>query len=50
MAGCESLAWHPLVEDFILVARKLEKLGFIYNRGKVVIIEPEKMHEISGAT
>jgi hypothetical protein len=39
MAGCRSLTWHPLVEDFILVGRRLEKLGFIYNKGDVIIIE-----------
>ena len=39
LAGGESLNWHPLVEDFILVARKLEKLGFIDHRRSVMIIE-----------
>jgi hypothetical protein len=38
LAGDESDGWHPLVADFILVARKLEKLGFIYHRGNVIII------------
>ena len=37
LAGREPLSWHPLVEDFILVARKLEKLGFVYNKGNVII-------------
>ncbi len=32
----ESLNWHHLVADFILLARKLEKLGFIYSRHKVI--------------
>jgi hypothetical protein len=38
MAGGKSLNWHPLIEDFILVARKLEKLGFIYHRRSVMVI------------
>ena len=41
LAGDESLKWHPLVSDFILIARKLEKLGFVYHRSSVVIIEAE---------
>ena len=39
LAGCESGGWHPLVEDFILVARKLEQLGFIYNKGNVIVMD-----------
>jgi len=39
MAGDESLTWHPLVTDFILVGRRLEKLGFIYHKGNVLIVE-----------
>lgn len=39
MAGDESHNWHPLVSDFILVGQKLEKLGFVYNRGAVLILE-----------
>lgn len=39
MAGCESDGWHPLVEDFILVARKLEQLGFIYSQGNVIVMD-----------
>lgn len=41
MAGGESLNWHPLVEDFLIVGRKLEKLGFVYSKGKVVVLERE---------
>lgn len=40
MAGDEVLSWHSLVVDFISLARKLEKLGLIYNRGVVIITEP----------
>lgn len=29
----------PLVKDFIVVAKKLEQLGFVYFNGKVVIVE-----------
>jgi hypothetical protein len=39
LAGSESLNWHPLIADFILVGRKLEKLGFIYSGGKVIVLE-----------
>lgn len=39
MAGSESLSWHPLVEDFVLVGQKLEKLGFVYHRGSVIVTE-----------
>ena len=39
LAGDESLNWHRLVEDFILVGRKLEELGFIYSQDKVIAIE-----------
>lgn len=41
LAGCESLTWHPLVSDFILVAKKIKKLGFVYNEGRVFIVGPE---------
>lgn len=41
MTGRESHAWNPLLTDFILVGRKLEKLGFIYSQGNVIIIGPE---------
>lgn len=36
MAGRKSLNWHPLIEDFLTVGRKLEGLGFIFDRGKVI--------------
>jgi hypothetical protein len=39
MDGNESLNWHPLVADFIVLGRKLEQLGFIYNRGEIVVFE-----------
>jgi hypothetical protein len=39
LAGDESAIWHTLFKDFILVAQKLEKLGFKYYNGKVVILE-----------
>ena len=38
LAGDESLKWHPLVADFLLVGQRLEKLGFIYHRGGVIIL------------
>jgi len=39
VAGCESLSWHPLVADFFLVGRKLEKLDFTYYKGRVMVVE-----------
>lgn len=36
LAGRKSLNRHPLIEDFLTVGRKLEGLGFIFGRGKVI--------------
>jgi hypothetical protein len=41
MAGDESNASNPLIIDFVLLARKLEELGFAYHGGEVIIIAPE---------
>jgi hypothetical protein len=38
MAGDGSLSWHPLVADLILVGQRLERLGFVYSKGKVIVI------------
>jgi len=38
LAGDEPLNWHPLISDFVLLARKLEGLGFIHHRGGVIIL------------
>lgn len=38
LAGDESLNWHPLIADFIIVGRKLEELGFIYDHGRVLVL------------
>lgn len=38
LAGSKLLGWHRLLPDFMLLARKLEKLGFIYHRGGVMIV------------
>lgn len=43
MAGDESDGWHPLVADFVLLARRLEELGFIYNKGSVIIVHPDEI-------
>jgi hypothetical protein len=43
MAGDKSDRWHPLVTDFILVGRKLERLGFIYHDGTVIITDPDEI-------
>ncbi len=32
-----------MAADFLMVGRKLEKLGFIDNRGKVMTIDPEEI-------
>lgn len=40
MAGQNPSVLNPLVADFILIGQKLERLGFIYNKGDVVIFEP----------
>lgn len=41
MAGRESGAGNPLIMDFTLLGRRLEKLGFLYHRSGVIIIETE---------
>jgi hypothetical protein len=43
LAECGSDGWHPLVTDFILLARKLEEFGFRLNRGKVLVVNPEEL-------
>ncbi len=42
LAGDEPTIWHTILEDFVLVAQKLEKLGFIYCNGEVIILEMEE--------
>jgi hypothetical protein len=37
VAGDESLSWHPLIGDLIVLGQKLEKLGFIYSNNKVIV-------------
>jgi len=39
MAGRESDASNPLVLDFILIARKLEKLGFTCYKDEVMLVD-----------
>gem|GEM_PF-2024988 len=43
LAGDESLNWHPLAADFILIGRRLEQLGFVYHNGMVIITDPDEM-------
>jgi len=43
LAGRESDGENTLLADFILFCQKLEKLGFIYSKDEVIIIEPEDM-------
>ncbi len=40
LAGVVSCGSNPLFDDFNLLAANLEKLGFIYSRGQVIIIPP----------
>jgi hypothetical protein len=40
MAGHRSCVGNPFLADFILVAKKLEDIGFTYFKGKVTIVEP----------
>jgi hypothetical protein len=37
VAGDESHASNPILADFLLVARKLEQIGFVYCNGRVDI-------------
>jgi hypothetical protein len=39
MAGDKSLNWRPLGTEFILLGQKLEKIGFIYDKGRVIVSE-----------
>ena len=43
MAGDESLNWHPLLADFILLGQKLEELGFLYHNGDVIVTDPSEV-------
>jgi|GEM_PF-2722695 len=40
LAGDESLNWHPLVENFIIVGKRVEELGFRCYTSRVTITEP----------
>ena len=42
LAGSTSRVGNPLFNDFLLVGWKLDKLGFIYNRGNVLILESQE--------
>jgi hypothetical protein len=37
LAGDEPRGGNTLLTDFLIVARKLEELGFVYAQGKVII-------------
>jgi hypothetical protein len=39
MAGSTGSAGNPLLADFLLVAQRLEKLGFAYYKGSVMTVE-----------
>jgi hypothetical protein len=38
MAERESDASNPLLADFILVGERLERLGFIYAKGELIVL------------
>jgi hypothetical protein len=38
LAGYTFRSWNTLVSDFILLAHKLEELGFTYCKGDVIIL------------
>jgi len=40
IAGNTGSVGNPLLQNFILVGRKLEKLGFMYFAGKVMVVKP----------
>lgn len=42
LAGDESAIWRTILKDFVLVAQKLEKLGFIYCNGEAMILGMEE--------
>jgi hypothetical protein len=46
MAGYTSRVGNPILTDFLLLAEKLEQLGFTYYNGKVSIVDPivERKH------
>jgi len=46
LAGDESLNWHPLISDFVLIGQKLQELGFIYSQGRVIVLNeiPSEEH------
>ena len=46
LAGYRGSAGNPILADFILVAQKLEQLGFTYHKGKVVIRD-DKMYPLA---
>ena len=39
LAGDESLNWHPLIRDFLIVAHKLDEIGFQYIDERVVLVQ-----------
>jgi hypothetical protein len=40
LAGNTGNVENPLLQNFILIGRKLEKLGFMYCAGKVMVVKP----------
>jgi len=42
MAGYTSRAGNTLFADYLLLAEKLKRLGFVMANGRVVIVEPDR--------
>lgn len=42
MAGQMSVSLNRLLDDFITVSKKLEKLGFVYSNSCVLALDPER--------
>ena len=41
MAGQTSVNLNRLLDDFIIVSKKLDKLGFVYSNSCVLALDPE---------
>jgi len=45
MAVLVSLRWNQLYPSLLFIAEELEKLGFTYHQGKVMVVKPEEAQE-----
>jgi len=46
MVGRMSRVSNPLISDFVLMAQKLKKLGFVYDRGTVIVVDVLAQEEL----